>query len=52
MCVEWEPVHKSRNTETEYVNKFTELSNPSVSSMRKKMIAQNVDPGNVAMAIG
>lgn len=31
---------------------YTELSNPNVSNIMKKMSAQNVDPGMVAMAAG
>ena len=31
---------------------LTELSSPSVSSIKKNMIAQKVDPGKVAMAMG
>ena len=35
-----------------YVSKLTELSSPRVRSIKKKMIAQNVDPGRVAIAMG
>lgn len=37
---------------TEIDNLLTELSNPSVSSIIKKISAQKVDPGIVAMAAG